>query len=52
MFEDPKKKFTFHNAIHKMVKTMTEAQPSKMEVKEFASLIESKFNPFEQHDAH
>lgn len=33
MFEDPKKKFTFHNAIHKMIKAMTETQPSKMEVK-------------------
>ena len=33
MFEDPKKKFTYHNAIHKIIKIMTESQPTKLEVK-------------------
>lgn len=41
-----------HNAIHKLIKVMTDVRPEKVEIKEIASLVESRFNSFEQHDAH
>lgn len=47
---DTKKK-PVHNQMHRLLKQIIESGASKQEVKEFASCFESKFNPYEQHDA-
>ena len=53
MYDDAKKKMVCHQIVHKVAKSMAETGGvGKVDIKDLASMFESRFTPSEQHDAH